>query len=127
MNVERLVDDRRVEFGVALGEEGRREHVEIARVDHVGLFETVTMLRRQLRAPEDRLDPLKIGGVERAAQVDILPFGRHVIAAAHREADDIKAIVAKALYAPAHGCVGGVMSEEGDARHRRNCLQAVGL
>ncbi len=47
MNVERLVDHRRLEAGVALGQEGRRQHVEIAGVDDVGGGQQVALGGRQ--------------------------------------------------------------------------------
>jgi hypothetical protein len=126
MNVQRLVDHWRLQVRIALGEEGGGQHVEIARVDHVRRGEQIALGSGEACAAEDRLDPLDVGAIKGAPQVDILPFRADVVAATHREADHVEPVVAKALDATPYGGIGGVVCEKCDTRHARICLQAVG-
>ena len=117
MDVERFIDHRRPEAGLALHQEGGRQHVEIAGVDDIGGREFVILGGGEVDGPEDRFDPLRVSRVVGASQIDIVPVHRIVISAVHGESDDIQTIVAESLHTPSHGGVGGVMSEKGNPRH----------
>ena len=115
MNVQRLINYRRVEFGLALREEGAGQHVEIARDDHVCFRQFIPFCRCLSSPRKDLPDALKEGSVCRAAKINIGPLCRRRFTPAHHEAGDGDAIICKSPDTAADRSVPGVMPEIGDA------------
>ncbi len=117
MNVQRFVDDWRLEAGEALGQEGGRQHVKIAGVNDILFGQRLPLSSRSARTRKDRSDPLDVGRVVRATEIDVFPIDVNAVLTPHHEAGNVESIVAETLHAAPYGGVGSVMAKKGDPRH----------
>ena len=114
MNVEALVDQRRLELQAAAHPGRQRQHVEVARIEKVGAPQHVGMAGGAAGAREDARDPVRVVVVAGLAQVEVPPVGWRDLATVRHEARDLASGAAEGGGAPAHRRVAYVVAEEGN-------------
>ena len=114
VNIEAFIDQRRGQPQPRPAALRDGKHVEVARIDQVGLFQYMPGCDGTGAGRIDQRKPLEIGVVFGPAQIDILEISLGLFSAKRHETGDLHARLLKGKGPAAHGCVEWVVTEECD-------------
>ena len=105
MNIQAFVNDGRRKTCQAFGQKSRRQHIQVARDDQIGVDQNLLVLGRAVGSAKHAPDPIKISPVLGLTEFNIAPFRNRPVQAPIHEAVDFISTLFKGANPFANGGV----------------------